>query len=452
MTSKPAAPATPPVTRSLAVFLAVLGVYLALPTRAYYWDGIGAALDIENAARGVAPLFVHPNHLAYQPLGFVLHVLSGVRALAILQALNCILGAATAALIYRLTRSLAWTGVFAFAATWWKFATDADAYIPAVFFVVAAYAAACRGRAAAAGALHAAAMLFHQLALPAAPALALLLWRYKRRSAAIYAALAAAPVGAAYVWAYYFRAWEPPAPFLGWVASHSTDSAFAFDPVHGVALSLRGTLRLFFGGKLSPEAAQTWPFVAAGLALAGLFAGLIYSLRNARRPDWRKAGDAPLLLWLAVYAVFLVFWLPHNTFYRVFYLPPLVMLAARIWPAAAQARLAAAVLFVWNLVFFIAPHARVENNRPLAFALEQRAKWKPGTLVIHGFPHNDLRTIAYFNPQTRWVWARYWNGEMAPETWVESAAADKVDVDRSQQAGYPGVVFFKARAPHASRE
>ncbi len=435
--------------RTLAVFLVVLAIYLALPTRAYYWDGIGAALDIETAARGEQALFIHPNHLAYQPLGYALHVLLGVRALTILQVLSCVLGAATVALIYSLTRSLAWAGVFAFAATWWKFATDADPHIPGVFFLLAAYAAAARGHAKATGVLHSAAVLLHQLSLFVAPALVLILCRRKQRGAAIYAGLSASIVASAYVWAYYMRDWQPPMPFLAWVASHSTDSSFTFNLARNLALSARGTLRLFFGGKLSRAAGEMWMLIAAAAVLIALAASLVYALHNARRPDWRKAVDAPLLLWLTAYAIFLVFWLPQNTFYRVYYLPPLILLAARVWPRASQVRIVAAILCVWNLAFSIGPHSRVENNRPLAFALEQRARWKPGTMILHGFPHNDLRTIAYFNPQTRWVWAQYWNGETAPEMWVESSVADKVDVDRSQQVGYDGVVFFKARGKPA---
>jgi hypothetical protein len=298
-----------------------------------------------------------------------------------------------------------------------------DAYVPGVFFLVAAYAAAEKGRGALAGLLHAAAMLFHQLAILAAPALLLVLRRPFPYG------FAYPLVFAAYAYAYWGRDWQPPAPFLAWVASHSTDSAFSFDPIRGVLLSVRGTLRLFFGGKLSAAFAAA----AVGGGRASARAGL---------------QPRPLLVWLATYVVFLIFWLPQNTFYRLFYLPPLILLAAR-YLSGKLAAILAAILAAWNLTFFILPHARTENNKPLAFALQQRTRWKPGTLILHGFPHNDIRTLAYFNPQARWQWVRYWDGKLAPETWVEASAAQGIDVDRSQNVGYDGVVFYKARGTPA---
>ena len=55
----------------------VLTLYAAFPTRNYYWDGVSFALAIESPDR-LSGLFLHPNHLIYNGIGYVLW--SGLRA------------------------------------------------------------------------------------------------------------------------------------------------------------------------------------------------------------------------------------------------------------------------------------------------------------------------------------------------------------------------------------
>lgn len=119
-----------------------------IPTKEYYWDGIGFALPIEGAHDKTASLF-QPNHLVYNLVGYfvwkalaLLHV--SVRALYVLQALNAVVAATTVFLVWHILlaitqssrRATTLAALFAFSSTWWKFATDADAYIPFVLFLV----------------------------------------------------------------------------------------------------------------------------------------------------------------------------------------------------------------------------------------------------------------------------------------------------------------------------
>jgi len=95
--------------------------------------------------------------------------------------------------------------------------------------------------------------------------------------------------------------------------------------------------------------------------------------------------------------------MPQNTFYRMFYLAPLILVIAGWRRGPRVLPILAAALFLWNAAFYIVPKSRAANNPPLDFALKQRAQWPAGVpIVFHTF-HPDLWTISYFNPQVAWI-------------------------------------------------
>jgi hypothetical protein len=114
-----------------------------------------------------------------------------------------------------------------------------------------------------------------------------------------------------------------------------------------------------------------------------------------------------LLVWIISYMAFLWIWLPHNTFYRLFYLPALVLPAASFpWRPGLSRVLASAcaIMIACNLLFSIYPHSKIENNEVLAFALDTKSNWRTsGSTVLYGQFHSDLWTIRYFNPQVSWI-------------------------------------------------
>lgn len=386
-------------------------VYLLLPTRNFYWDGVAFAINVEKGL----PLkdTLHPNHLIYTAIWVWLYRLGlalGVqtRALFLMQTANSVLAAACVWLVYRALRRRSFTEggaaaaalVFAFAATWWKFATDANAYIPAIFFLLCANDLLERGRGVVPAALlHAAAMLFHQLAIFYLP---VALWRARGlRQKALYAAASLGPVAAAYLLA----AREVGVPLATWITAHSSDSGFSFDLPRNLGLTLAGTARLFFGGRLS--AVRPGPATLATLAaLVCCAAALVWQLARGGRPRFARPSWR-MLAWIAIYAAFLFFWMPQNVFYRLFYLPPLVVALACALRPTRTARhvpaLACAVVALWNFAFLTLPQSRAENNAPLRFALEQRALWPPGTPVAFHRFHPDLWTISYFTPECSWI-------------------------------------------------
>ena len=82
-----------PVAIAMLLSLALLALYLAFPTKVYYWDGIVFAQAIEDAAGGSNLSLAHPNHLIYNVVGYVFYELlrvfnADLRAITALQILK----------------------------------------------------------------------------------------------------------------------------------------------------------------------------------------------------------------------------------------------------------------------------------------------------------------------------------------------------------------------------
>jgi hypothetical protein len=127
------------------------------------------------------------------------------------------------------------------------------------------------------------------------------------------------------------------------------------------------------------------------------------------------AAERPLLLlcalWISVYTAFLFVWLPQHTFYRLFYLPALILLIGlllaggeRLKPRSRTYALAllVAVMSLSNFLFLIFPYAHTEKYAPLVLALEMRRDWPPGTVVYYAATNSDNSLFQYFNPPTKW--------------------------------------------------
>jgi len=396
-----------------ALLILPLILYLILPTRNYYWDGVAIAVNIEKHAS--LALILHPSHLIYALCGSWLYrcaLALGIktRALFLMQGANAVLGGLCVPLFYRALRGtgvtpsgrLAGALIFAFSATWWKFTTDADAYVPSIFFLLCTYLLMADGRhVILAGLAQAAAMLFHELAILFLP-VAWIVLRGRRRQTIEFTTFALVPVLSAYAMACRVVLGDGTLPsLLSWATAHSPDSAFDFNPLRDAALTLRGTARLLFGGRIAGFHGDLLSRAAlAGFAIAA--AVFLWALaRGVKAAKW-SAPPLAMIWWLSSYAVFLFFWMPQNTFYRLFYLAPLVAIASTAW-RQAPGLLLVPVLFLWNFAFVIYPESRPQSNAPLQFAMEQRDRWPPGTpIVFHRF-HPDLWTISYFTPGTSWI-------------------------------------------------
>jgi hypothetical protein len=426
---------------ALLLFAAVSLLYLTFPTQNYYWDGVFFAQIIEEDPGGV--WYLHPNHLLYNPLGRLLwlglNTLGmNVRALTALQILSSLTGAAAVAVLFSvltmldmsLYTALCLSLAFAFSATWWKFATDADSYIPAVFLLmlcVRLLVKKDRPQFALTGLIHSAAMLLHQLAIFFYPAAVLAFWSRtagrptaeRLKGIAAYTVAAAVPTASTYALAFAVKNDHRTAgEFMRWVASYAPDASFSFSLAKNLVTSIVGHVRLVLGGNMRLMMQQRSPVsMVAAVALGATL--LILMRRFAQKPpkfaplsaNFKKLFPV-FALWWGVYVLFLLVWLPHNTFYRLFYLPALVLMAAGFvdGPKTTFNRLAlcVAALFLVNFAFYIYPQSRPGTNPSVVIAQEMRGVWKPGDVVYWDVYAADNRTIRYFSPQLQWkeLWGR----------------------------------------------
>ncbi len=459
------------------MFPAILLVYLLFPSKNYYWDGIFFARVIEDV-RGLSTSLLHPNHLLYNVVGYFLYKCARTvglnwRAVEVLQFANSLVSTLTALLLFRILKRslrsnyLAWslTLLFAFSATWWKFSTDANAYILSVFFLLLAFYFVLpnsKPRPLLVAVLFTVAVLLHQLAVFCYPVLALGLWWQASPSpkknglvtVIPFCILGFALVFGAYVYSFYLTSGTmDPARFARWVTSYSPDASFSFNALNNLGYTLRGHSRLFFNGRFSLLKGLLTPAIIGLICLLGalLFFWVFLMIRRLRNAKWPSSLEVKrsrlamlATLWIAVYVVFLFFWLPQNTFYRLFYLPAIVLLFGEI-PAAwgvsdsgkRSYRLALFVVLMAlaNFLFFIFPYSHAEKYPPLSAALEMNRTWQPGTVVLYGSENSDNSLFQYFNRETEWkplpevdqleTELRKSN-ESGKEVWLEATAIDQL--------------------------
>jgi hypothetical protein len=232
-----------------------------------------------------------------------------------------------------------------------------------------------------------------------------------------------------------------------WAVSYSSDADTTFAFWSNLAYSLRGQVRLFFGGRLNLLQGLMNPVI---LVLIGLFAVailflIVVVLRNLPTLPgrWREARLEPrqktifqlASLWLVVYLVFLFFFLPQNTFYRLFYLPAVILLYGVALVAMTRTkshRLFTTAVFVFavglgNFLFLIYPFSRVEKYPPLALALQMNRDWPPGTVVYYGTQNSDDCLIRYFTGASTWKQLpdQFPSG-LRESAWLETTAIDRV--------------------------
>ena len=488
-----------------ALSLGLLALYLAVPTKAYYWDGVVFAQAIEDVASGSARAIslAHPNHLVYNFVGYFFYRLlhgfgpgADLRAITALQILNSIFSAGSAAILFLILRdtlrstylAVCLTLLFALSATWWKFSTDANAYIPSVFFLLLSFYLVLPGRKPrplSCALCFFAAMCFHELAVIAVPVFALGIYlrdgalaRQRRlRNAVTFAAVSVVLIVGAYALAFYFAMGSlDPVKLLHWTASYSPDADTHFAFWANLGYSLRGQVRLFFGGRLNLLRGLMNPFIVLlvalfAIAVLWLLEGMLANLVALTRRRLRKVRQLPeqkdehlsgqrkvvsqqqvailtphqktvlllAIVWAVVYLVFLFFWLPQNTFYRLFYLPAiplLVGLALSAIPTTTSHRTFVTAAFVVavglaNFLFLIYPYSHVEKYPPLEFALQLNREWPAGTIIYYGSQNSDEALVRYFTRGTEWkLLSAQLPGDTGvwPETntWLETSAIDRL--------------------------
>ena len=375
----------------MIIVVVVLAIYLSFLTKNYYWDGVVFAQTIERAKR--LPELFHPNHLVYNVVGYIFYKAAGsygqaARPLKVLQMANCALSALAALVFFRiLRRSLeslylagALTLLFAFSATWWKFSTDADAYIPSTLFLLIAFCFLLPGKKSRpfiVALVHVCALLFHELAVFFYPvALIGLLyqdpgspWRNRIAGVVRYTVVAAILTVGAYVACFYLTFKDVSiGAFLKWITYYTPENGFSLSPWKDLTFTVGGNLKLFFGGRFNLIVPWLSPAIIGLFVLLGLCI-LAFAIRVLRKPDElrrilrnipqglraiprafrvlkmtqrqvpqtaRDAGEfaayqrhlliVMCTVWCFTYLAFLFFFIPINAFYRLFYFPALIIL------------------------------------------------------------------------------------------------------------------------------
>lgn len=426
------------------IFLAVLLVYLGFPTKNYYWDGVAFAQTIENSS-SLGLSLIHPNHLIYNVFGYLIYecVLAtgfNVRAISVLQSTNSVLSALSAFVLFHILKvslrsiylATVLTLLFSFSATWWKFSIDANAYIPSVLLLLVSFYLVLpshKPRPLLVALTHSVSMLFHQLAIFFFPVVAIgifiqtrplplrnRLWRI-----ALYSGVSFLITFGAFYFCFYLQtATLNFRSFTGWLTSYSPEIGFVFSAKESLESTLRGHARLLFGGRFNflSEIIGAFTLLLMGVLI---FACAAFALQIVRKPQGikteKEAGRnnhykqliALCAVWAVLYLVFLFFWIPQNTFYRLFYLPALVVMlgivlkryeisGVRRWRAA----LFVIIVALSNFLFLIYPYAQVRKNTPLSLALEMNKIWSEKTVVYFSQRNSDGELLSYFNPTTIW--------------------------------------------------
>src|SRR5450755_1533263 len=255
------------------LLLLILLVYLCFPTRSYFWDGVLFSYNIEQVRAGAldVAVLVQPNHLFYSVFGYLVYAaFAGLRfharAITLLQVCNSFASVVVGWLLFRWVQEQTKNSkpaifgllLFAFGASWWKYSTDADAYIIAGGFVLLAVLFALKQRPAlvAAAACHVAGMLLHELAVFAyAPVLMAILLTQKPlktrlRSVGLYVAITALAVAVVY-YICYLNVAARYASFTHWVTSYASDTTVTRGSLQLLTEFPLSCGKLFAGGKLS---------------------------------------------------------------------------------------------------------------------------------------------------------------------------------------------------------
>lgn len=407
--------------------VSLAAIYLAFLTQSYFWDGVLFSYVIEKVFAGKQSWtsLPHANHLLYSLFGWLLYAAAHslrthARAITLLQISNGLVAVAVAHRIYlwvlKNTASqriaVFCTVLFAFGATWWKFATDADPYIIAVRLLLLAvlFALEDQPRLIVAGLCHVGSMLFHELAIFGyAPILVAILRKRGWRTALAYAAVTGCSVVLVY-WTFFVGGAGAGHPtLLNWVTRFAPDTDVARRTGNWFGKNAASYGKLFVGGKFSliRDTFSAVTVISFTLCAAALAAFLV-RLRIPEPAGKGLAREARVVLWcwLIPYAVFLAWFDPGNAAHKLFLWPPIALLiATATWSrvhARALTALAAAVAF-WNFGAFIYPHSRPEADPLLAMAHTLNREMPNGAIVYFASFSPDDWYLAYFAPGRDWI-------------------------------------------------
>jgi hypothetical protein len=469
------------------LLLLIFAIYAAFPTKDFYWDALIYSQFVEDSPNFGVHL-LHPNHLFYNALGYAaFHAARAfgfaARAIYVLQFVTIVFSVASALVFFKILKrslhgdylSFALTALFAFCAAWWRFSTDADVYPLSVFFLLGSFyflLPGSRPRPFPVALAHSFAMFFHELAVLFFPVVVFglifqtaSLERRKRIFIVLqYACAAFLLTFGTYCLSFYLVSGTfGVKSFIAWMTSFAPDSEISWNALRSLSLTFRGQRQLFFDGSSRLFERNALSVILLILfALSALFFAFrffknlkeikIWRRAIAERKIFRQPVFLLCLVWTIPYLLFLFFFIPQNTFYRLFYFPAIILLIGtllapfEIFKQKRRWRLAALVvaLSLYNFLFYIYPNSGVRENTPLALALRANEVWSGKTVVFHvpntaAFDSLDTnnRLVRYFNPSVVWKPLNFItleeferelqaSGAGGETVWLDAAAIDKL--------------------------
>ncbi len=479
------------------IFLVILLIYLLFPTKNYYWDGIEFASVIERA-NGLNVSLLHPNHLIYNYLGYLAYVTAkfftpGIRAIAVLQILSSIFGAAGITLFYIILKNLfrseyinlCLTALLAFSATWWKYSTDGDSYVLSIFFLLTCFYLILPGKTPRPLFLalsHIAAMLFHQLAIFFFPVVLIGLYFQDEvvgKQKRFYDLLKFSATDFLITFAVYCIGFYNLSgnftikSFLSWTTSYSPEVGFVYNPLNIFSSLLKSHAKLLFDGRFN---FFKFNFIDTFLLIlliitVFIFVGKIIRYRAVFKKIWKIIADREFYtdrifllcaLWIVPFFLFLAIFIPGNSFYKLFYVPPFVILIGLIVNSATQIKLngkrqlllGVVIIFLVNFIFFVHPSNKIREDSPLSMALEMNRQINKNSVIYYDRIDPDNNLVRYFNSDLKWVKIENTqdfetslvnNFEENKTVWIDESAFIKINADSELKQNFFGNFSEKQR-------
>ena len=406
------------------LFLASLVLYWLTRTSANTFDAVSYANQIAHLyprTRDAHWLF-HPHHLLFNAFGYVLWRLARFAgfeggSLAVLQSLDCVLGAAGVALYFLTLRHLLPRSRvlpllmalgLALSFGYWICATDGRVNMPSIFLMLAAFSVLTRFMtvprlplAVLTGLLAGAAVLFHESAglfvvvglagVLLAPAERMQRIRLALAYTAAWALTAALPYLIVGVFVLHLHS---PSAFHAWTSEYSELGWWwDFRIIHNLSSDFTAFRHASFAD-IPAAHAHLLPIALSGLSALGWLtaaAAITVTLPQLLRSPYRSLVIVSAL-WTLVYAAFFTVWSPG---YFVFWVPVLIptslLLAVTLsrYQARRRARVANWLLGGWtiayaalNLQISVLPHLPPSSDPFRRIAADVRAHTHFGDVVV----------------------------------------------------------------------
>jgi hypothetical protein len=384
-------------------------LYLAIPTKMFYIDGIYYAEHLENM-----PYYdqgFHPHHLIYLPLMHLLYgafhlIIPSVRALAFLQALNAVLGGLTIWFFSRILRKLNFSIISRVLAiillgssyTFWHHASDANIYILVHLLVLCVALIVLSDRFYASkscqystGFLLGFTCLVHQIAVLMIIPLGLYIWsRDKKNGSKILLRLAIPFLLAGFIaYPVVFNLFSGETnltltTFLLWAGSFGrAEHYFAFNASYAndmfqtitrghynAFFTLKPLERILFDGTSGDTAVSIrlyiyFMFLTSLTVISFIFQSISHVDSNKRKIYFF------FLIQFIVYFTLTSIFMPENHFYRIFYLCPLIVIWTGMFSMLGESyklilkpivAIAILVFLYLNLTKGIIPQSRIRYN------------------------------------------------------------------------------------------